>query len=110
VINSENDAWQKLLTLRELTKDTGGLHEAQILQLKTWPSFAFDDVQKLEFFWEDTRIFYTISLNRARPPRRDDFLMQKAILLKNVRELLGQEWTVNFTFKYKVSKKSRKKN
>ena len=89
-----NDTTEQLLALRALTRATGVLHEAQILQMKLWPFVLFPKHKvkyELSIDQDAKRVIYSMLLPETPKPPKDS---QKA--LKGLEEvlqwLLGTEW------------------
>lgn len=90
--------WEQLYLLREMTKTTGGLFEAQILQLKMWGRLAAPHQDNVEFTWSNDRkkdksITYN-SRGEGSPPDNHSEIL--AGLDRSVKDLLGSDWAVNF--------------
>lgn len=84
---------QQIQMLREMTRLTGGLHEAQVLQLKMWPMVLFTGLISHEFTWDETLKEVSFVLTGKRPPLK---VVQAAVEVLNswVQELLGESWIV----------------
>lgn len=90
---NEASVKQQLQMLREQTRLTGGLHEAQVYNLKLWPLVLFDTAKRAEFTWDPDKkvIFYTVVKGEVR--LRKKWLQGRTDTLGRwVRELLGNEW------------------
>lgn len=89
------ESWEQLALLRELTKSTGVIHEAQILQLKTWGWVAvqrcYAKKTVIELDVESRRVTYNMQGGADALP---DVLEgpRLAALTRSVRNLLGNEW------------------
>lgn len=89
-IQAEPDIQQQLMTLKAMTKTTLVLHEAQILQLKTWGQIALGFLKSLQFKIdpEDQFVEYFGKAPKKMPAHGQRFRMLEA----NVRWLLGDSW------------------
>lgn len=89
------NGWQQLLALRALSATTLALHEAQLLQLKTWPLVVFPHLKKHTFSWEmkDRRVFYKFVIDsKKRVPR--NLKARFEALDQNIKAMLGEEWSI----------------
>lgn len=91
-----DDATNQLLMLKELTKETGVLHEAQALQLRMWSMLAVShalNFPEIRFGWEDREIeFLFKKLKKKEQPK--DFNLRLENMVKWVHWLLGDEYLV----------------
>lgn len=86
---------QQLALLREQTRLTGALHEAQVLQLKMWPLVAFDIAVASQFTWDPDKkvVTFTIDVLKAKPTL--DWWKPRVEALNGwVQTLLGDEWCI----------------
>lgn len=92
---------EQLLLLKNLTKKTGMLHEAQLAQLKAWP-LALTHAYKCQivFDYESKNLTYILSELNGRKPK--DFLKRMAMLSKWTKQLLGDEYLVTVKSEKKV--------
>lgn len=91
------------MTLREMTRTTGILHEAQVLQLKYWPLLAATHAKTAVPQVDVTKKIcdFQIRLNKdIKPPADYDARLQK--LDEAVKWLLGGDWTVRIKIKNKI--------
>lgn len=94
--NDLTGTWgQQVAAMRGLTAVTGGLHDAQILQLKLWGAMAFHHVGAGH--WEcrvdlDNHVV-VYDLERGRKhPRKFAYLI--ASLDRSIHWLLGDDWSL----------------
>lgn len=87
---------EQLKLLKFQTQMTGGLHEAQVLQLKIWPRLIFPEATGSSFTWdpEGKTLGFTLNLPpKLRKPRK--YWEQGVEILQSwVHELLGGEWVI----------------
>lgn len=99
---------QQLQMLREMTRMTGALHEAQVLQLKMWPLMLFPwvSIKGVEFTWsvEQKVVTYTLSTMPGRKANEKQLQERTGVLNEWLHELLGDEWRVAVTIKGKTAK------
>jgi hypothetical protein len=88
-----DNAWEQLMLLKELTKTTGVLHEAQVLQLKMWPYVAFQKLDKYEIAIDLDKKSVWYKMTSGSLPG-DEKTKGAASLKKNVKALLGDDWEV----------------
>lgn len=98
---------QQLQMLKEQTRLTGALHEAQVLQLKNWPLVVFQDASGSEFTWDPDKkyVAFVVKIPPRCPSRlRSEAWWKKRVGALNqwVQELLGDEWYI----KVRVGKKN----
>lgn len=98
----ENPALQ-LAMLRRITEMTGALHEAQILQLKMWPLYAFPECMSCEFTWDVVTKTVNYRL-KMKPGTRFNKDREKAglELESSIRQLLGDSWSISITVGRKI--------
>ena len=94
-MSSASDPWTQLRLLREVTRSTGSLHEAHVVQLKYWPRLAMPDSRRSEFSYDhDGRaLTFRVALTWWKRPARN----QKARLdglARSVRDMLGEDMLV----------------
>jgi hypothetical protein len=98
------DALQQLQMLKEQTRLTGALHEAQVVQLKMWPLVLFQDWSKSEFTWDPDQKYVAFKMSkgkkktRTKAPKLADHQERVDVLAGWVQELLGSEWRVQVQF------------
>jgi hypothetical protein len=89
------DPWEQLYYLRGLTRRTGALHEAQVVQLRRWPLLVAPHASSCEFAWDsDTK---TIEFRlRLIPGKRAPANLAKRlkVLDGSVKLLLGEDCLV----------------
>jgi hypothetical protein len=89
----KNDTYTQLMMLRGLTKTTGMLHEAQVLQLKHWPRIAIPHSTYSEFgFSHEKHVVEFRVKTKGKAPK--DLKLRLGGLAESVRDLLGPEYTV----------------
>jgi hypothetical protein len=86
---------EQLIALKSITKLTGGLHEAQVLQLRMWPMVVAEQVDHSETQIDipNKKVLFKLFLNKPAPTDMDKRL---AKLRENVEWLLGEEWAVQW--------------
>lgn len=95
--------WEQLVVLRDLTRRTGMLHEAQVIHLELWAKIAIphsEDVKVLADV-DRKRIVVKACVPRGTPDP-DDFSYRLITLDRSVKDLLGEEWSVSVTKNKKV--------
>ena len=86
---------QQLQMLAQLTKMSGGLHEAQVIHLKIWPLLVFD-ASASEFTWDPDTKKVTFKLKPATSLKKTPSMRQRAETLGQwVQTLLGKEWSID---------------
>lgn len=91
---------QQLALLREQTKRTGLMHEAQVLQLKYWPLVVGPDKVAVQLSWDTETMLVTYVLDLSICEDKDGLSPQARENLENwVKELLGKDWAVKVTYK-----------
>jgi hypothetical protein len=90
---------QQLQLLKEQTRLTGGLHEAQVLQLKLWPLVVFDTAISSSFTWDPDK--KTVSFKIIHPATKAKkkpglaWWKERVMVLNRwVQALLGDEWMI----------------
>lgn len=88
-----SDPMEQLLLLRGMTKATGALHEAQVLQLKMYPLVMLSNSVSSEFTfdWEKRTVEFAI---KTKGKQDKDFDKRMEYLDKSVKMLLGDEYLV----------------
>lgn len=90
----DNNETVALLHLKDLTRRTGTIHDAQALQLRIWPRIAIPnstqsvakvDTKKCTVLFEVTR--------KGRQPKNQQRLFK--VLDENVKFMLGDWWSVS---------------
>lgn len=79
--------------LREQTRLTGALHEAQVLQLKMWPMVVFDTASASRFTWdpEGKVVTFTVTIKNQKLA----WWKQRVTILNEwVQTLLGKDWVI----------------
>lgn len=97
-----SNAWEQLLLLRDQTRRTDALHEAQVLQLKCWPRVLFDTSTASQFAidFAKKRIVFTVTTSRKKRPKGDiEFRLGPKRAAEALNEytklLLGSDWDVD---------------
>lgn len=92
---------EQLVLLRDLTRTTGVLHDAQVLQLKLWPLVAVPHATASEFVfnWEDKEIDFRMKVKGKAPK---DLQKRLESLDESVKFLLGDDYLVRVRFQGKV--------
>jgi hypothetical protein len=86
---------KQLEMLREQTRLTGGLHEAQVLQLKNWPLVVFDKATSSAFTWDPDKKTVTFTIKEAGRSRGAAWWKDQVSVLNGwVQVLLGNEWMI----------------
>jgi hypothetical protein len=85
---------EQLLLLRDMTARMGVLHEAQILQLKMWPLFLFDNLKKCEEHVniENRVIEYHFLQTKGKYPKDKEARLNA--LMDWTKWLLGHDWMI----------------
>lgn len=110
MIKENNTLVEQFLVLKELTKTTGALHEAQINQLRIWFQLLFEeiDMSTAGIDWsipEKKSVAETIShlkptiiysFKTKIKKYLDSKQIQILILLNSIRFLLGKQWGLKF--------------
>jgi hypothetical protein len=104
---------QQIAMLREQTRITGGLHHAQVTQLKMWPMVAFDIIVGSSFTWDPkTKVVkFKLDLPSKPPARKLEWWKERVgAVQKWVHSLLGDEWMIQVVAGKKTFNGSRKIN
>lgn len=90
----KNNIEAQLQKLRHLTATTGGIHEAQRLNLMQWGAIAFADMGKwtADILPDSKQLNYKIESKKKRPSNLANLI---AALVRSVHWLLGTDWQVN---------------
>lgn len=88
-----DEVLEQLMILRGMTKATGALHEAQVLQLKMYPMVMLSNSVSSEFTfdWENRSVEFKV---QTKGKRDKDFDKRMDCLDKSVKTLLGDEYLV----------------
>jgi hypothetical protein len=88
-----DSALEQILLLRGLTKTTGILHEAQLLQLKLWPMVMISHATSSEavFSYDDKSVVFNVATKGPKPKDLDKRL---ECLDDSVKMLFGDEYLV----------------
>lgn len=89
------DPWTQLMVLQEQTRLFGGLHDAQVLQLKMYPLMCFETPPGSAYFEADI-VGRLVRFHVAIDSRysREEAHRRSVILDRATKSLLGPEWTV----------------
>lgn len=93
---------QQLALLREQTKVTGLMHEAQVLQLKYWPLLVSPERTAVQLAWdtETMVVSYVFDLSACNEEDKDGLSPVARENLENwVKQLLGENWALKVTYK-----------
>ncbi len=106
-----NDQAEQLLALRDLTKRTGALHEAQVLQLKLWPRIVFQASTSAKFDVNIEKFQVTFNITNGKLPKLPSKqVISPAVARQTLNEwvkfLLGPEWAVVMKVKEKATGKT----
>lgn len=107
--NMATDPWAQLMWLRDLTRRTGVLHEAQVLQIKLYPHTVSKAIRNVEATVDMKKKVVTYTCDVTK--READFKKRTQMLGKCICELLGDEWQTVVkagAVTYKVGKTSKK--
>jgi hypothetical protein len=89
---SEDDTIKQLLRLRDFTERTGVIHDAQAMQLKGWITALFGAKKfTIELDFEKFIVKYDIEQTVGRFSKSEEKMSN---LLKYIKFLLGDKWTV----------------
>jgi hypothetical protein len=96
-----------LARLRHLTKMTGAIHDAQLLQLKVWPRVLFPcDQHTVQHDGEQRVLIVTMRLSEALP--EGDALKQRIKAFERwCWALLGPEWSIRLRARAKKGGKAK---
>jgi hypothetical protein len=88
---------QQLQMLKEQTRLTGGLHEAQVLQLKAWPLVVFNVKRGKDaaFTWDPDKHIVAFSITGSEKHDQGWWQKRTNILGLWVKNLLGNDWKTN---------------
>lgn len=98
MIKQNSQVIEQIISLKDLTKRTGALHEAQINQLRIWFQLLFDDIDPTTstFTWDVDlqQVTYLLKtkIKRYLSLKQKELL----ILLNSIKFLLGEEWSLLF--------------
>lgn len=97
----EKELLDQLAVMRETTRRTGVLFEAQVLQLQNFPWVIFDNIDKLEvqFNHEQKILQYVLKMENKKISKPKD---RFKYLCTWVKELLGYEYTCRIVINEKV--------
>lgn len=97
---SSADPWVQLRMLRDLTRSTGALHEAQVLQLKYWPRIALPNSVESAFEYDHVQRSIVFRVRERKRRWRDRLKRLPAAterlrgLARSVQDLLGDDMSV----------------
>jgi len=94
-VSNAADPWVQLRLLRELTRSTGALHEAQVTQLKYWPRLTFPNSVSSEFEYqhEARSLVFRVTIPWWKRSARNQKTRLEG-LVRSVRDMLGSDMTV----------------
>lgn len=97
---------QQIAMLREQTRLTGALHEAQVLQLKMWPLVVFDVCVGSKFTWDPEKklVTFTLDVPPKAKPKLAWWKQRVEVINGWVQTLLGDEWCIEVKTSGKNSK------
>jgi hypothetical protein len=96
-----------LARLRDLTRMTGAIYDAQMLQLKYWPLILFPASQhSIEYNNEERTLTIVMRLNAALP-EGDDLKLRIKTFQKWCWALLGDDWSVRLRYREGKGGKSK---
>lgn len=87
--------WEQLMLLKEFTRISGGIHEAQALQIQMWSYLAFDKISP-----SDLTIKIDINNKKIHYECKQKNYFKKYMnkindLENNIKLLLGDSWSIN---------------
>lgn len=87
---------QQIQMLKEQTRLTGALHDAQVLQLKMWPLVVFDQALTSSFSWdpEKKNVIFNITYPKKGVQKLAFWKERVTVLNGWVQTLLGGEWAI----------------
>lgn len=89
---------EQLLLLKELTKTTGMLHEAQVLQLKLYPLVLTHAIRsEFQFNFDSKEVIFNLLETKGKAPK--GLRTRLKLLVNYVHTLLGSEYKVTIKFK-----------
>jgi hypothetical protein len=87
------DQWHQLDVRREVTRNTGILHESQVVNLKMWPLvFLNCTSSECHFNYETKTVIYKLTKLKGRKPA--NLLARYKHLVGATQRLLGEEYAV----------------
>lgn len=99
--------FEQFAVLREQTRITGALHEAQVMQLKVWPLALFDATKDSGFTWEP--VARVVTFMPVMKKRSESWMKPRLkTIFKWTQDLLGGEWQVVVKANGKTYRSSRK--
>lgn len=92
---------EQLMTLREMTRKTGLLHDAQVFQLKMYP-LALTNATKvsIEYDYDKKNVIFNIIETQGRAPK--EIKKKLDLICQWTKTLLGEEYSVKIKTKNKV--------
>lgn len=91
----EKAIWEQIFELKELTKRTGILHDAQIKQMHLWVSLVAGGKYTLEIDVDNKKIYIRYKLKCTEKNIKNRGLW----LDKSIKLLLGDDWNIKLYFK-----------
>lgn len=95
-----------LAQLRDLTRRTGVIHEAQMLQLKYWPRILFPCTQHSIDYVNDQKVL-TLTMRMTQVPTGDDLKVRVKKIQQWCWALLGDDWAVHLRYRLGKGGKTR---
>lgn len=102
MIKEKKDLVEQILILKNLTKTTGAIHEAQLNQLRIWFQLLFEEIDPntAQLNWsipeDKSAPVVTYSFKMKNKKYLENKQMQALILLNSVKFLLGDHWGLKF--------------
>jgi hypothetical protein len=101
---------QQLQMLKEQTRLTGALHDAQVLQLKMWPLVVFDRAQGSRFTWDPEKkvVVFMLDMPTKGKEQKLAWWEERVKVLNGwVQVLLGEDWYIEVKVTGKKSREYR---
>lgn len=96
IASSMSELQEQMVLLRDLTRKTGAIHEAQALHLKIWPRVQIDNCTFAEAHvdTEACSLKYLLTF-KGRTPAKKLMTVHLSMIFDCVQWLLGDEWSVS---------------
>ncbi len=89
---------EQLMVLREMTRTTGILHEAQVLQLKYYP-LILTHATRSEFHYDFENAIVIFNLKETKGSKPKQWTKRMETLAEYTQTLLGKEYTIQVKLK-----------
>lgn len=98
---------ESLVRLRDITRMTGFIHDAQMLQLKHWPLIVFPCDQHAIQYESKQRVLVVTLRIMEKLPEEEDLKKRIKVFERWCWWLLGTEWSIRL--KYRIGKGGKAK-